>query len=651
MADDRITIGIDIEGKADVEIKRLEKSISSFATQGQKSLGKFQGAFNSFIGNLGANIVTGAFNRVTSAASGLFRTLVVDGVRAAQEQESAVNDLNAALEAAGTFSVQASQEIQDFANALQSTTTIGDEAVLQGVALAQSFVRTAEEARELTAAALDFAKGADLNFTEAIRRLGRGVQGSAADIANFAPEIRNLTKEQLAAGEATRIIAERFRGAAAAETRTFQGAVQQLSNLFGDLTESIGNAVVKNRSFANVVQAVTRAVAQAKEFIDSNAESINNAFSAALQNAIGVARLFVGAIDAVVKGIGGAVNGIVALVAKGFAKATGFFAKFSDSFKQVARDAEIFSDVAFKEFERSVSDGVLAKTVATLDELERAAADGFGRVVQGTGQANTALQNFNETAEQTKALTDEQFAKRSAEIVAQAEKEIEIQTLLASNDEVAQIERIERNRETLQILLEDERLTASDREKIQKRLLQSQVAIERQRLKAGSDSLNQLAQLQTAKTKELAALGKGAAIAQTTIDTYRGAQAAAASLAGIPVVGPVLAAAAAAAFITAGLARVAQIAGTPLESGMTEVPPGFSGDTFPARLSSGERVVDAGTNQDLKAFLSNSKTDDLLQVIAQRISNLEQRVVVNVGGENLVDVVQRGLERGRVLTV
>lgn len=651
MADDRITIGIDIEGKADVEIKRLEKSISSFATEGQKSLGKFQGAFNSFIGNLGANIVTGAFNKVTSAASGLFRTLVVDGVRAAQEQESAVNDLNAALQTAGTFSVEASQDIQEFANTLQATTTIGDEAVLQGVALAQSFVRTADEAKALTAAALDFAKGADLNFTEAIRRLGRGVQGSAADIANFAPEIRNLTKEQLAAGEATRIIAERFRGAAAAETRTFQGAVTQLKNLFGDLTESIGNAVVKNESFTRVVQAVTKAVGEAKDFIDANAQSINDAFSIALQNAIGVAKLFVGALDAIVKGIGGAVNGIVALVAEGFAKATGFFAKFSSSFKQVAKDAQLLSKVAFQEFEKSVSDGVLAKTVKTLNELESAAAKGFGRVVQGAQESTNALRESSQqttvNAEQARKLFEEQ----SRLITEQAERQIELDALIAQQDGVSQAERLKNTEDTLKKVLELETLTVRDRERLQKRLTQTQIAQDQLRLKAGSDSLNQLATLQNAKTKELAVLGKGAAIAQTTIDTYRGAQAAAASLAGIPVVGPALAAAAAAAFITAGLARVAQIAGTPLESGMTEVPAGFANDTFPARLSTGERVVDAGTNQDLKAFLSNSRTDDLLGVIAQRLSNLEQRVVVNVGGENLVDVVQRGLERGRVLTV
>lgn len=55
------------------------------------------------------------------------------------------------------------------------------------------------------------------------------------------------------------------------------------------------------------------------------------------------------------------------------------------------------------------------------------------------------------------------------------------------------------------------------------------------------------------------ALYKAAAITQTIIETYKGAQAAFSSLAPIPIVGPALGAAAAAAAVAGGLARVGQI--------------------------------------------------------------------------------------------
>lgn len=55
------------------------------------------------------------------------------------------------------------------------------------------------------------------------------------------------------------------------------------------------------------------------------------------------------------------------------------------------------------------------------------------------------------------------------------------------------------------------------------------------------------------------ALYKAAAITQTIIDTYKGAQAAFSALAPIPIVGPVLGGVAAAAAVAAGMARVGQI--------------------------------------------------------------------------------------------
>ncbi len=77
---------------------------------------------------------------------------------------------------------------------------------------------------------------------------------------------------------------------------------------------------------------------------------------------------------------------------------------------------------------------------------------------------------------------------------------------------------------------------------------------------------------------ENTAIGKAAAIAETTINTYRSATAAYASLAGIPVVGPVLGAAAAGAAVAAGLANVKKIIG---------VKSGLPGDTGRGGASSG----------------------------------------------------------------
>jgi hypothetical protein len=97
---------------------------------------------------------------------------------------------------------------------------------------------------------------------------------------------------------------------------------------------------------------------------------------------------------------------------------------------------------------------------------------------------------------------------------------------------------------------------------------------------------------------------KAVSIAQATIDTYKAAQAAYASLAGVPVVGPVLGAAAAAAAVSAGLLNVKNIASQKFEGG------GSSGSTASAgAVSAGAtsaQLGGAGTNANLNTQQTNT---------------------------------------------
>ena len=86
-----------------------------------------------------------------------------------------------------------------------------------------------------------------------------------------------------------------------------------------------------------------------------------------------------------------------------------------------------------------------------------------------------------------------------------------------------------------------------------------------------STDLMSFAQLFGEEQKEMFAIAKAAAIAQTIIQTYQGAQQAFTALSAIPVVGPALGVAAAAAAVAGGLARV---------SAITSQQPSFDGGGF-----------------------------------------------------------------------
>lgn len=79
------------------------------------------------------------------------------------------------------------------------------------------------------------------------------------------------------------------------------------------------------------------------------------------------------------------------------------------------------------------------------------------------------------------------------------------------------------------------------------------------RLQGTLTFLGQLATMQSSHNRTQAAIGKAAAIAETSINTYKSATSAFSAMAGIPFVGPILGAIAAAAAIASGLAQIQQI--------------------------------------------------------------------------------------------
>lgn len=158
-------------------------------------------------------------------------------------------------------------------------------------------------------------------------------------------------------------------------------------------------------------------------------------------------------------------------------------------------------------------------------------------------------------------------------------------------------------------------------------------------------TLDWISQLQYSKSKEMAAVGKAAAIVSTTISTYEAAQKAFSAMAGIPFVGPILGGIAAAAAIAAGMSRVAAISGINIgfRTGADRVPGVGAGDSVPAMLQPGERVVKTDTNRVLEQFLRDYRDGMGYGGGAERVQ------VELVMRDDLMDWIETKLvERGRV---
>lgn len=137
-------------------------------------------------------------------------------------------------------------------------------------------------------------------------------------------------------------------------------------------------------------------------------------------------------------------------------------------------------------------------------------------------------------------------------------QEEEIQSLMDKHATMAQIEEAYRLQQ-----IERDQVASNQRKEIQEQTL----GFFKQSLGTLSEAFGAAYEASGKKTKEFLIAQKTAAIFQTTISTYEAAQKAYSALAGIPIVGPGLAAAAAAAAIVGGFARIAAIRAQTFASG------------------------------------------------------------------------------------
>ena len=261
MADDtRIEVELVLNNKGiDKPLKEQEKKISD---SGKKSGQEFDKGFRAGIGPI-AKVVAG----IGTALAGAFAVGKV--VEAAKVQEDAVNQLNASLRNLGQYTPELSQELQNFASSMQSVTTHGDEAIIQQMAFAQAMGASVEQSKQIVQVAADMSAALNIDFNAAVRNTSKTLGGLAGELGEVIPELKNLTKEQMQAGGALDLLANKFSGFAASQVNTFSGAVTQLNNTFGDLLEEVGFLITKSPSLVAVFKTVSETINNAIKSVNS----------------------------------------------------------------------------------------------------------------------------------------------------------------------------------------------------------------------------------------------------------------------------------------------------------------------------------------------------------------------------------------------
>jgi hypothetical protein len=700
---DKIQIEIEVSGDGEVKFKNLTAAAEDFGNRSEKALGKATSAFDVFSGVLSADAVEGAFKSLIELGAQFFEHTLVEGVKQAIAQEDAINRLNQALAVTGQYSQETSARLQAFAQGLQKTTKYSDDEILSAQSLLLSLTKLNEAGlKSATKGALDLSAGLGIDLNSAATDVAKAIDGQAGVLGRYGLHLVDGASKADNLARVLQFLNARFGGDAEAQINTFSGSLAVFQHAMEDGQKATGAAIITNQSLINVLKAATEIISQ---FNDGSKES-KQRLSAFVSDGV------ILAIDALAELVHAVEFGTASFLKLENA-ARGIDVTFQILRSAWSDDAQKrFYEIAdaFEKTEKEITklegkDSVFNQLSASVQKLRDAAVAGVGKIADTSNLTERSLKNAaaatdeltaaqKRLGDQGKQIAQEEARKdplieaaekqksidaarqlnlisaqeyADAEIQIEADKQNKIsdlnfkqveviitrnQALMAQGTRDANAEVLV-NQQKLAKILTDVNLNANAKAKVEEAYSRTSKEIEKNRSQAVSDSLNALATLQNAKTKEIAIVGKAAAIAQTTIDTYSGAQKAANALAGIPVVGPALAVAAAAAFVAAGLFRVATIAGVQLATGITEVPAGYPNDSFPARLTSGERVVDAGTNQDLKAFLAASRPmlAAMQAIVAGGGSGRPVQFVVQIGTKTIVDEVITGLQQGRTLSV
>lgn len=651
-----------LQKSVDSGSKQMQNSLKQLGDNGSDSFISLKNVAETALGFISGQAVIGAFKAVTSAAAGLFNTLISDGIKAAQESEDATNDLNSALARNGNFSKDAAESLALMASRLQATSKFSDDAVISAAALLENITGLNSQALiPATKTTANFAAAMKLDLATAAGIVGKALEGNVGALKKYGIEVQEGRNKAETMANVMAKLNERFSGAAAAELKTFTGSTSQLTAQFGDFSEEIGFVFTQNSALIAVVNALTQEFQHMGEWVKNNRAFLQQLVADGIALVAEAIPYLVDAIDGMnsafehsakfvnfLRDAYGALSGAsqeerdeIAMQTLAIEKAS---LKRQESIATLRDYAVTIKDkivAAAQEGARSQDE--MNKSLAVQSEVAAKSKEGIVQLTQAQIELGKEGQKY---AEQLTSFSEQEKTRSEKAKLDLEAKRISIEEYHAIVLQM-QIDQQMKEQAALDAAFQ-QKLILEDQYNAASAALRQKAAILKQKedddqtkremttwgeRKANINStLSAISSLQSAKSKEMAAVGKAAAIAQATMATYEAAPKAFASLAWIPIVGPALGAAASAAVIAAGLANVAKISGVPLQGGIDSVPGVGTQDNFPAVLAPRERVVPAETNRDLTEFLKNKEGGTV-------VNNM---IHVNIGG-NVFDRRETGM--------
>ena len=361
------------------------------------------------------------------------------------------------------------------AGELQSRTTLGDEAVIEQQAYLAALGLSEKQIGDTIEAAAQLSTALNMDLGSAVKNLAKTYGGMTGELGEGIPALKNLTKEQLQAGEAIKYVNDNYKGFAETAAQTGAGPLVQLKNTLGDVAEQFGVLLLPAlqrvagwlKSVAQWLQNLSPEWKKTIVTVGAVVAAIGPlaiAFSKVI-NAIKLVQL---AMPALKTGLLSLVNPVTATVTAVLALATAWASarsqhqRYLDSINSANEEmANKIYQRFYDEYSRPVySDADLKKKLAEVKENNKAQIELYERLARGsTGEQALQYKSMaNDLRQEAKAIEDVIAARARAvedaaaiakknQIVTDATNDLKDQTGII-NKLTAEIESLEKAKQT-----------------------------------------------------------------------------------------------------------------------------------------------------------------------------------------------------------
>jgi hypothetical protein len=231
MARDNRTLKLSILADIDDLKKKLDQADKAVETNSSKI-----GAFTAKIGK--AFLVAGA-------AAGAYATkLLVDGVRAAIEDEKANAKLATTLINVAGATQKTVDEVLAYSRATELATGVTEDELRPSLNRLAIATGDAQKAMELQGLALDVAAGSGKSLDAVTQALAKAYEGNTASLGRLGIGISAAELKTMSFDDITKRLSETFAGQADVAANTFEGRIARLRLAFEDVRDTLAERLL-----------------------------------------------------------------------------------------------------------------------------------------------------------------------------------------------------------------------------------------------------------------------------------------------------------------------------------------------------------------------------------------------------------------------